>query len=502
MNSTAMNTFLNSSVFIFTLFQLLPSLSSESEQVRVALVRFMSRISVGEIPRMVNFGWNITSDPCADKWQGISCDSNFHVRKIVLDHFNLTGVLDAASLCSPHTLTVLSLNHNSVVGVLPEDISNCTRLTHLFLLGNNFSGSLPTTLPRLSSLKRLVISDNAFSGEVPVEMTTISGLLTFLADNNRLTGEIPSFNFSKLAEFNVSYNNFSGPIPDTSGSNFSSSSFLGNTRLCGEVISKPCPSPPLQPKTQKNISFLIFLGYVALGVVVILLAAFISIKRCNPKKSRRKESSSSENSITTPENESDSSFEILSSPVMNKELKFDDLLGAPAELLGKGKHGSAYKVTVVDSGVKFVVKRIRGWDIPKQDFKNRMLRINAVQHPNVLRLVAFYCSTQEKLLVYEYQHNGSLFSLLHGMSLCVCMYIDKVLQKLRTQEQSLSHMLCSDCRIQKRAAIWLGKPVRHCSQDRSSTGLHARVPTPRSNLTWKPEIHKHSNEQENGSMHQ
>jgi hypothetical protein len=30
--------------------------------------------------------------------------------------------------------------------------------------------------------------------------------------------------------------------------------------------------------------------------------------------------------------------------------------------------------------------------------------------------VAFYCSKQEKLLVYEYQQNGSLFKLLHGKS--------------------------------------------------------------------------------------
>ncbi|KAE8689317.1 RING/U-box superfamily protein isoform 1 [Hibiscus syriacus] len=43
-----------------------------------------------------------------------------------------------------------------------------------------------------------------------------------------------------------------------------------------------------------------------------------------------------------------------------------------------------------------------------------MLRLDQAKHPNVLPPLAFYCSKHEKLLVYEYQLNGSLFTLLHG----------------------------------------------------------------------------------------
>ncbi|KAF2282909.1 hypothetical protein GH714_043329 [Hevea brasiliensis] len=46
-----------------------------------------------------------------------------------------------------------------------------------------------------------------------------------------------------------------------------------------------------------------------------------------------------------------------------------------------------------------------------------MERIDRVKHPKVLPPVAFYCPKQEKLLVYEYQPNGSLFKLLHGSQL-------------------------------------------------------------------------------------
>ena len=94
-------------------------------------------------------------------------------------------------------------------------------------------------------------------------------------------------------------------------------------------------------------------------------------------------------------------------------MKFDDLLKAPAELLGRGKHGTVYKV-LGEQGMTLAVKRIKDWTIPSNDFKQRMRRLDQVKHPNVLPPVAFYCSKQEKLLVYEYQENGSLFRILQG----------------------------------------------------------------------------------------
>lgn len=66
----------------------------------------------------------------------------------------------------------------------------------------------------------------------------------FRAQDNQLSGQIPKFDFSNLDQFNVSNNNFSGPIPDVRG-RFSNSSFSGNPELCGKPLSKECPSLPL-----------------------------------------------------------------------------------------------------------------------------------------------------------------------------------------------------------------------------------------------------------------
>ncbi|XP_022855668.1 probable inactive receptor kinase At2g26730 [Olea europaea var. sylvestris] len=399
----------------------------------------MQKLAPGNNPEE-NWGWNMSSDPCIDAWKGISCDQSMQfVKKIVLDQLNFTGVLDAASVCSAKNLAVLSLSNNNVSGILPDEVSNCTRLTHLYLHENSFTGDLPGSLSRLSNLKRLVISDNGFTGGIP-DISRVSGLLTFLAQNNQFNGVIPKFEFSNLEEFNVSDNNLSGSIPDVEG-HFNASSFLGNPGLCGEPLPNACsPPPPPPPAEKQGLSskmYLMYLGYAFIGLILVCLIALKVIR--NKKNKEKKEiakkglqtdatkdkissSTSSESkrggniseySITSVESGmASSSLVVLSSPVANG-LKFEDLLRSPAELIGRGRHGSLYKVTL-NSGMTLAVKRIRNWDISRDDFKKRVHRIDQVKHPHVTPVVAYYCSRQEQLLVYQFQENGSLFRLIHG----------------------------------------------------------------------------------------
>ncbi|PSR96688.1 Inactive receptor kinase precursor [Actinidia chinensis var. chinensis] len=423
-------------VFV-TFFLLFLTVSSEDEEVKQALVRFMAKLTPANVERALNFGWNVTSDPCRDKWQGVSCDSQLNsVRKIVLDQINLTGDFDDDALCTASSLLVLSLNDNNIGGEITQEILNCQYLTHLYLSGNRFWGSLPDNFSRLSNLKRLDLSDNNLSGQLP-DLSRVSGLLSFHAQDNQFSGEIPEIDFSNLLAFNVSNNNLNGVIPDVKG-RFGENSFSGNPELCGKPLPKACPTSPPAEKESKSSSkkgFLIYSGYGLLGLVVVLFVAFKLIKKRRPKteksnnvveanNSTNKASKNSSDFKTGVGNRSEysitsiesgmvsSSLVVLSSPMVNG-LKFEDLLRAPAELVGKGKHGSLYKVEL-GGGVTLAVKRIKDWEIGKEDFKKRMMRIDQVKHPNVLPAMAYYCSKQERLPVYEFQQNGSLFRLLHG----------------------------------------------------------------------------------------
>ncbi|KAL5544246.1 hypothetical protein UlMin_008030 [Ulmus minor] len=429
-------------VLFILIFFIIPKGNSVEEDVKKGLVQFLSKLSPSNASTASNLGWNISSDPCKNGWVGVECDIGLkNVKRIVLEDLNLTGYVDANSLCLSKSLVVLSLQRNNISGLIPEEIEKCRSLTHMYLTRNNFSGSLPMSFSRLSNLKKLFLANNKFRGELP-ELSRISGLVSFLAENNHFSGEIPNFDFSNFVDFNVSNNNFSGPIPDVND-HFQANSFLGNPYLCGKPLGKACPPPPKQKQNKSSTKqVLIYSGYVLLALIVLLFIVLKLVRRKKTKEDEPKpdvkkkpvaaavdESSTnmynsttnssehkncrSEYSITSMESARvPPSLVVLASPVV-MGLTFEELLKAPAELLGRGKHGSLYKV-MLDNGVMLAVKRIKDWEISTEDFNARMKRIDQVKHPNVLPQVAFYCARQEKLLVYEYQQNGSLFKLLHG----------------------------------------------------------------------------------------
>lgn len=103
--------------------------------------------------------------------------------------------------------------------------------------------------------------------------------------------------------------------------------------------------------------------------------------------------------------------------VRNDRDTFDlhDLLRAGAEVLGSGSFGSSYKAILL-SGPAVVVKRFRQMNnMGKEQFYDHMRKLGRLSHPNLLPLVAFYFTKEEKLLVSDFVENGSLASHLHGM---------------------------------------------------------------------------------------
>lgn len=92
----------------------------------------------------------------------------------------------------------------------------------------------------------------------------------------------------------------------------------------------------------------------------------------------------------------------------------DDLLRSSAAVLGKGTLGTSYKTTL-ETGQDLVVKRLKDMsELSKKDFLQQMQLLGKKRHENLVRIVSFYYSKDEKLVVYEFVPDGTLFELLHG----------------------------------------------------------------------------------------
>lgn len=94
----------------------------------------------------------------------------------------------------------------------------------------------------------------------------------------------------------------------------------------------------------------------------------------------------------------------------------DQLMRASAELLGKGTIGTTYKA-VLDNRLIVSVKRLEAGKLggtSREVFERHMEAVGGLRHPNLVPLRAYFQAKDERLLVYDYQPNGSLFSLIHG----------------------------------------------------------------------------------------
>nr|QAS62428.1 pollen receptor-like kinase 2 [Sedum alfredii] len=387
---------------------------------------------------------NNASNVCS--WHGVKACLNGRVSKLVLENLNLTGELDEEVFKSLDQLRVLSFKRNSIRGQIPN-LSSLRNLKSLFLDFNNFSGDFPESVNDLHRLKVVSLSNNNLGGEIPVSILNLRRLYALYLENNRFDGEIPHLNQSTLRLFNVSNNRLSGEIPATDALiRFNLSSFSGNENLCGEQIGRKCrlafpqennPAPQPRPSSHSpNRSRLIKIiagsvgGSLALLLILALLLFFACRNRTTkttavdktiedqPPPQHHHHSTHSSTAATSSgfswEKEGIGKLVFCGPGAEQMSYSLDDLLKASAETLGRGTMGSTYKA-VMETGFIVTVKRLKDAKFPKtDDFKARVEAIGRLRHQNLVPLRAYFTAKEERLLVYDYFPNGSLFSLIHG----------------------------------------------------------------------------------------
>ncbi|KAA8533383.1 hypothetical protein F0562_033084 [Nyssa sinensis] len=367
-----------------------------------------------------NLHANWTGPPCyynQSRWAGIAC-SNWHVTRLVLQGIHLTGSLPPAFLHNLTFLTKLSFTNNSLHGPLPN-LTNLLHLEFLFLSDNHFSGSIPLDYIQLPKLSKLELQHNS------------------------LHGPIPPFDQQTLTLFNVSYNHLGGLIPETRVlQRFPQSSYDHNPDLCGTPLGIPCsvsppppagiapsPSPipppfPSKDDKKRNLELWSIVLIVAAAILVPLSVMLVFV--CYYRRVRGKEAKGDQPSGESNGEEAKRKphwSESREDPERTVELEFldketpvfdlDDLLRASAEVMGKGKLGTTYRATL-DSGPVVAVKRLKEMNIlSKKDFVQQLQLLGKMKHENLVQIISFYYSKEEKLVVHEFVPHGNLFELLH-----------------------------------------------------------------------------------------
>lgn len=238
--------------------------------------------------------------------------------------------------------------------------------------------------------------------------------------------------------------------------------FAGNPNLCGFPLSSPCPeaqNPNLIPsnpvnsgnpdnpemgsgesterKGRKTISISLILGVfgvlIAGGILVFLFVVRRNLRGKEGKMGNYSEDKMGREEVVghvkvvVGEDDNEDEGQKGKFLVVDEEgfgLELEDLLRASAYVVGKSRNGIVYKVVVgggKGSGVVpptvVAVRRLSeaddaAWRL--RDFEAEIEAISKVQHPNIVRLRAFYYAQDEKLLVSDFIRNGSLYTALHG----------------------------------------------------------------------------------------
>ncbi|KAI8004802.1 putative inactive receptor kinase [Camellia lanceoleosa] len=434
----------------------------------LALLAFKSK---ADLRGKLGFSYNTSLDYC--KWQGLQCVQGKAIR-VVLQGLSLEGVFGEGTLSRLDQLRVLSLQNNSLTGPIP-DLSGLFNLKSLFLDHNSFNASVPPSISTLHRLRTLDLSYNNLTGPIPLSLTNLDRLYYFRLDSNRFNGSIPPLNQSSLQVFNVSRNNLTGAVPVTPTLlHFGTSSFSWNPGLCGQVVNKECNSqvpffgpvsvpaaPPVaalgqnaqieqggvewdQPsgaKKHKRTTVIVGFSLAVLILIGSILCFAIAINKQKQKKKKQQpkvpptiasDSAAASHAAVVMRMEEENELEEKVKKVQVMQVAksgslvfcageaqlytLDQLMRASAELLGKGTIGTTYKA-VLDNRLIVSVKRLDAGKLAgtsKDEFERHMESVGGLRHPNLVPLRAYFQAKEERLLVYDYQPNGSLFSLIHG----------------------------------------------------------------------------------------
>ncbi|TYH89174.1 hypothetical protein ES332_D01G240500v1 [Gossypium tomentosum] len=423
--------------FLFLFTSLVSSLNSDG------LSLLALKAAVESDPNRCLESWS-ESDATPCHWLGIVCTRK-RVTSIFLPNKGLTGYIPS-ELGLLDSLTRLSLAQNNFSKLIPYHLFNATNLVYIDLSHNSLSGSVPPQIKSLKNLTHLDLSSNSLNGSLPeslVELKSLRGTLNL--SFNKFSGEIPASygEFPVMRSLDLRHNNLTGKVPQVGSLvNQGPTAFTGNPNLCGFPLGNLCPeaqnprailNPEENPENPKGLTPVFYdgngdkhkekIGSVAAplisGVSVVIGAVSVLVWLVRRKWKTGEDKMGKEKKREEVEEEGQNGkFMVVDEGFA---LELEDLLRASAYVVGKSRSGIVYKVVAgrgsgTLGSTVVAVRRLSEGDAPLKfkEFEAEVEAIGRVNHPNIVRLRAYYYADDEKLLVTDFIRNGSLYAALHG----------------------------------------------------------------------------------------
>ncbi|XP_022882539.1 receptor-like protein 12 [Olea europaea var. sylvestris] len=126
----------------------------------------------------------------------------------------------------------IDLSSNKLVGTIPQAFFDLRGLVFINLSRNLLTGNIISSIGQLDTLEWLDLSRNQLSGEIPNSLA----------------------NLHFLSVLDLSYNNLTGKIPlGTQLQSFDSSTYIGNSQLCGDPLAECPPDPSVNDHGKANV---------------------------------------------------------------------------------------------------------------------------------------------------------------------------------------------------------------------------------------------------------
>ncbi|XP_022151920.1 probable LRR receptor-like serine/threonine-protein kinase At1g67720 isoform X1 [Momordica charantia] len=307
--------------------------------------------------------WTNEGDPCVPtSWEWMTCTAT-----------------------NPPRITKIELSRKSIEGEIPSEINTMDAVTELWLDGNSLAGPLP-------------------------DMSNLMNLKILHLENNNLTGPLPSYlgSLPNLQELYIQNNTFSGEIPPE--------------LLTRKLIFKYDGNLGLHKSKRYGMHSKLIIG-VSLGVLVILfvvlLATLLLLRKLRKRTTLYQKSSERGGSLQTSTKRSTAYSIGKGDDGIAYYISLSDLEEATnnfSKKIGKGSFGSVCYGKMRDGKEVAVKIMAESSSHGNQQFTTEVALLSRIHHRNLVPLIGYCEEEHQRILVYEYMHNGTLRDHLYGFT--------------------------------------------------------------------------------------